>query len=270
MKSYSSQFSFLDWRVLIKYLFFLLLSFIVIGSVALFFHLILGHEQEVIENWFHESSWYHLILVKILAVGMTLYLGRKIEKKEFESWFTWHNLPPYLISGLAAASAIMLFILAPQKREMYYYQYGEIFITYLANILLFLSDLFIVKLALKKQELKMIHLMCLGLFFYLMNSLLQGQILSFRCFYLYGFILSFYFLSRQAYDFKAALFAQVFCIVPLIVIFGQDAVWHDLLSPFKAQNELSFEHFIIVLFLSLYYFEWKIGRFNNQRRTHAE
>ncbi len=270
MKQFLQQFDYIRSRVIVKYIASLILFFTIIGSIALFFHLLLGHEQEIIENWFHESSWYHLIMVKILALALTFYFEPLPNKKVIESWFSMEGLRFSSLSGLLACLSIFIFILSPSKRDMHYYQWGEIFVTYLGNCLLFASDLFVMKMALKKHEAKIIHLMSFGLFFYLMNSILQGQILSFRCFYLYGFLIGFYFLSRAPYGFMTGLVCQIFFLVPLIIIFGQDAVWHDALSPFKASEVLRFEHFIIVLFLSLYYFEWKIGRLSAQRSRHAE
>ncbi len=250
------------WYYLFYCFVFIILQ-IGLTSTFAFFHFLLEHDMNSIENWLSRNTWEILVCSKVLALITTakvLKLNAYVEYSFRESFKKLNYLPTKRAVGIVIFLLIFFYALIDQfgggiqknqlKEDLVYSSFFGSIVYYLADLVLFICVdkvyPFVKKLYLTVPLL---------LFLFLLSSKIALPYLD-----KYYIFLIVHFLSLVYFFYKDkvgdALFYTIFLIAPLSTVYGLDIVWDNLYSVFFYQEELPVVGIIGLWIIALGYYRF--------------
>ncbi len=215
-------------------------------SVFSFFHFLLNHDMNTIENWLNRNNWEILSLGKLFSLYFTsriIKLNQYNEIKFRDFFIGLSYLPSRKMIGMIVFLLTIFYAFIVQfgggvnqnqfKEELFYSSFIGSFIFYLADFVMIYLILKVFEV--KKEDYSKVIYPCLILF--LIASKIALPYLN--KFYVFLMI---HFLSLFVISFRGKL-ADVFLygllvIAPLSTIYGLDIVWDNAYSFFSYQKPL--------------------------------
>lgn len=252
-------------RIILYYLlycFLFILGDLLLISIFSFFHFLLDHDMNTIENWLNRNTWEILSAAKLFS----LILATKITKLNFVDEISYRKFlkksleyPTIKIWGLSLFLLIIFYAFITQfgggvetnkfKEELFYSSFFGSFIFYITDfvMLFLLMKIFIIE---KKEA---IRLMYISFLIFLLASKLALPYLSKYYIFLFVHFVTLYLVLLKKRPSDLIIYA-IFVIAPLSSLYGIDIVWDNAYALFNYQQSLPIIGVIGIWSLGLGYY----------------
>jgi hypothetical protein len=233
-------------------------------SIFSFFHFLLDHDLNTVENWLSLNGWELLVTSKVIAFFTVLYLLKMNNYKEisFKTLFQRMELQPH--KKIVGVILFILIIFHLYVRELGgSIEYGVIrseylYISFLCSSLFYLIDFAIIYVLEYYYEPVpgsfKVRLMSLLLLFLVSIKVAQPFLDGIYLILFIHFVAMYYF-CRKKY-FTNGLLYSLFVISPLSAVYGLDIVWSNSYSFIQFENQIPVFGFIGIWALALTYFHY--------------
>ena len=232
-------------------------------SLMAFFHFLLDHRLQMIENWVFHKAWEIIALTKLLTTYLIIkFLTLKTDER--------HPFKFYLSKGLifpnkeVVAVTILFFIFTlilgmPQVKPSVKIEWIKMIIQFVSIFLFYMTDLIVIGMGNRRFSLsgkeKIVQLFVFPILFFVMGkmSFVYGRDIGF---FLYPYFLFCLFLNGRS-NWPLPAFFILLYICPIGVFFGMDPIWGDTHSLFQMKTPLLGFYFFILTFMFMGYLLWK-------------
>ena len=236
-------------RVILYYLLYCILFIIldlIFVSVFTFFHFLLEHDMNTIENWLNRNTWEILSLSKIISLLTTAKITKLnfVEDIRYRDFLTKTKFIPTLrIWGVIFFILIIFYafitlfdggLIENQfKKELFYSSFLGSFCFYTSDFLMIylLAKVYPIKI----KERSIIMYICL-LFFILASKVALPYLNKYYVFLMVHFM-TMYILSHKDHLPDIIVYG-LFVIAPLSSLYGFDIVWDNAYSLFSYQKPI--------------------------------
>lgn len=240
------------------------ISDLIIISVFTFFHFLLEHDMNTIENWLNRNTWEILFLAKLFALIIT----SKVTKLNLIEDIKYRDLirkdirvPTKKIWGFCLFLLVIFYAFIIQfgggftpnqfKEELFYSSFFGAFFFYLSDILMIYMLLKVYKT--KKSD--YMKIMYIGLVMFLASSKIALPYLSKYYIFLMVHFVTMYFLLMKEHISDVLVYTLII-ISPLSSLYGLDIVWDNGYSLFSYQKPLPLLGILGIWTLGLGYYQY--------------
>ncbi len=236
-------------RVLLYYLIYcFLFVFIHLALVSTFsfFHFLLDHDMNTIENWLNRNTWEILSFSKFGALFVTSKIVKlnRYDEVKYRNYFLHNNFwPTKKIFGMSLFLLTIFYAFIVQfgggvnenqfKEELFYSSFIGSFMYYVTDFAMVYLLIKVFEVDLKK--IRKIMYPCL-IFFLISSKIALPYLNKFYVFLMIHFLTMFLISSRDR--FVDVLVYALFVICPLSTIYGLDIVWDNAYSLFSYEKSL--------------------------------
>ena len=250
-----------------------LISYLLVISVFVFFHFILGHEFNLIEIWVQENIWTIITISKIISF-VFIYQYYRVQDSAIPLAQHYFAHPfEYPLRDFAVVLVFMLFfsvvVLRPQFNEKW--SLLAMIVHFIGHSIYFASNFLIVSYLIKKSPFNSrgdIIFTFLGacFIFGLFSYIIIPSKNNFALYFVFEFFLMIFFYHKQKSWVASAWVLLLFNNV-LGIIFSLDMFYEEDIGPFRCQGELGIQQMIIAFTLCLLYLWWRGSNLSKGRRV---
>lgn len=246
------------------YCFVFIVSDLVIVSVFTFFHFLLDHDMNTIENWLNRSTWEILVMAKVFALVFTSKVTKLnlIENIKYRRMIKGDlKTPTNKIWGLAAFLLSIFYAFIIQfgggvnpdqfKEELFYSSFFGSFFFYFSDFLM-LYILFKINQTSKEDLFKMMYISLL--LFVLSSKFALPYLSKYYIFLMVHYITMYYLLVKD--NLSDLIVYTLLIVSPLSSLYGIDIVWDNGYSLFSYQKQLPALGVIGIWGLGLGYYQY--------------
>ncbi len=238
------------------------LTHLILLSIFSFFHFLLDHDMNTIENWLNRNTW-EILSVSKLAASLCIYkfvrLNRYVDTRIKDLINNESFFPSDKIIGFSLYLLVFVYAFIVQfgggvstgqfKEELFYSSFIGSFLFYFIDILVLYF--FITSFELKKKDYTKVLYSSLFVFI-LTTKITLPYLNKFYVFLIIHFISLFYLAKlKRGMD---CFYYSLFVIAPLSSLYGLDIVWDNAYSLFSYQSEPPSYGLLLIWGLGLGYF----------------
>lgn len=235
---------------------------LILLTLVSFFHFLLDHDMNTIENWLNRNTWEVLSLSKILSgIGVYKYvkLNQYSQYKFFRRLKEFNYFPSKKIIGVVLFILVLFYALILQfgggivkgqlKEELFYSSFFGSSLFYLIDILLIFFLVNIFELV-REHYNKVMYGTLFG--FIISTKIVLPYLSKFYIFIMIHFLTLFY-LGRNK-RFTDAFYYAILVISPLSAVYGLDLVWDNNYSLIVYQKDLPLLGILCMWTIAIYYY----------------
>lgn len=230
----------------ILYCFGFLLIHLSLVSTFSFFHFLLDHDMNTIENWLNRNAWEILFFSKITSFVIVskiikLNVYKNVRVRDILSLNTY--FPSKRVFGATLFLLVIFYAFIhqfgggivenPFKEDLFYSSFIGSFMFYIIDycLLFFLMNVF----EISKEQFSRVMYSCL-IIFVITSKIALPYLNKFYLFLMIHFIMMFY-LGRKG-ELVDVIFYGLLVISPLSSVYGLDIVWDNAYSVYTYQKQL--------------------------------
>lgn len=259
------KWSFEDKRLIKFYLGYLLIQWFIhllIISINTYFHLSLKHGVSVLSDWIQDFSWYVVLATKAIAlIFLFQYFKLKSKNIHFMNVFLqkyWRK-PDYQTLAMFLFVWLAIFFMAkPVWNESFLFHPFRFILSGLGVFVFYFSDILILLIhdylfPIKDKHHFWKRLIVLSLMFYLSCNSTYMHELNIGLKDLFAFALIYYLAFFNGRNWSDPLLFIFGIFSTSHLLFGQDQVWGQSFSIFRAKHLLSNLEYSLIFLIALGY-----------------
>ncbi len=240
----------LSKQVLIYCTYYLLiwLTQLILLSVSAYFHFLLSHRLEIIEEWIWDRGWILIVVSKLLSfyVMVQFISLQDSSRTALRNILSAKIAPLKLEVVVASALLFVLFVYlgAPAQFSKTSIQIEQVVMSYFGNILFYIIDIFFIVVLQNYfpvgNRKKLSKIFLFGILFFGLAKLIYFYATDLNYVVTINFLFCLYILEYLPTNLKNVFAFLAIFVSPLSAFMGNDPIWGNSFSVFILNSKFTF------------------------------